>query len=142
MALAIEGSKEAILFSPNQIVVFLTHANAIDQVEMGEGNHCNRVETLDKRETITEPAIVNFIAQSADGPGKAIFFDLSVEELFDVVDVETGRRVVEFCVPLALEFVLSRVDVGRSIDLIADRVQVALVNVLAVPDPQALKTKP
>ena len=69
----------------------MAHADAVDEVEVREWDNSDRVEVLDEGEAITETAIVDLIAKATNGFGEAILLNLAVEELLNVVDVETGR---------------------------------------------------
>ena len=79
VALAIKSGKESIFLPPDQIVILLTHADAVDEVEMGEGNDSDCVKVLNEREAITESAIVDVIAHTADRLGQLILLDFAVE---------------------------------------------------------------
>ena len=108
---------------------------------MREWNDSNRVKVLKEGKAIAKSAVVDVIAHAADRLRQLVLFDFAVEELLDVVDVEARRTVLEVRVSLSRKIILVRVDVRMPNNLITDRVQIALMHVLAVANIVTLETQ-
>ena len=94
LTLLVQRGEEAVLHAPKQILVLLTHAHTVNQVEMRERHHNNAVVVLDEGEAVAKLTIVDVIAHAADGFAKLVLLDPALEHLADIVDVKAGGRVV------------------------------------------------
>ena len=90
VASPVQRREKAVSLPPDDILSLQIHSNAVDQVEMREGDHCDRAVVLDDREPVTELAIVDYIADASDGLQEFVLLDLALEKLVDVVDVEAS----------------------------------------------------
>ena len=79
VTVSIKSSKEAVLFSPNEVVVLVAHTNTVDKIQVGEWDHRDRVEVLNERESITELAIVDEIRNSTDSLRQLVLFNFALE---------------------------------------------------------------
>jgi len=58
VASSIESSEEAILLSPYHILVFLAHADAVNEIDVRVGNHSDFEEALEEAESVAEFTVV------------------------------------------------------------------------------------
>ena len=136
----IESSEESVLLSPDAVLVLLSHADLIDQVQMREGNHTDRVVVLDEGEPITELAVIYEVTDSSDRLRNLVLLDLTLEKLGQINGIEatsTGLKV--FCWNrLSIIFFLIS-DIIRLINIITDRVQVRLVHIHTLANVQTFE---
>lgn len=66
MSFVVQGSEEAILFTPDEVVILALHADEVDQVQVGEGHRDDRVEVLQEAVNVHELALVDHIVLPAN----------------------------------------------------------------------------
>ena len=103
---------------------------------MRERNDTNVVEILNEREPITELAIVNQVAHSTDCCGQLVPFYFALEEPINVIDIETAgfELPISLCISVFFIVLLFASQCIWLLDIVTNRVEVALVNVLARTD--------
>ena len=108
---------------------------------MREGNHSDRVIVLNEGESVTEFTIVDKIANTAHCRRQPIFLDFTFKQLLDIVNVKAARGKLEILDLLWIAFLLVVLDSVRCFQRVTDRVQVALMYVLAAADVEAFKSQ-
>ena len=93
VASLVERREESILLAPDEILIFLPHANQIDRIEVREGNDRDAVKVLDEREAIAEFASIEEVVHASNGRCQFVLFDLALEKLRKVVDVKSAGLV-------------------------------------------------
>ena len=107
---------------------------------MGERDHRNLVEVRNERETIREFAVVNAVRVSADGRCKLVPLNFSIKETIQIRDIQAARS--EFPVRLRHQGIFLLVFHRKRLrNVVVDRIEVALVHVLATADFEAVHCK-
>lgn len=109
---------------------------------MRERYHSNVVVVLKERESVAELAVVNEATGTANGTGKLVLGYFAIEELGDVISVETCSRNLCRKVFLRAKTVVFRVYFNRVNNDVVDRVHVGLMNFDSVADVEPIKGKP
>ena len=106
---------------------------------MWEGNDSDRIVVFNEGEPVTELTIVDKVANAAHRRGQLVFLDPSFEKLLDIVDIETASAELEIYRFLRITTMLVICYGVRSFQRVADRVEVALMHVMAATDVEAIK---
>ena len=120
----------------------MTHADALNQVDVGQGDDHDVQETLQEGEPVAKLALADNTTLSTNGLGKPMKLNCTPAQLLDVIDVETTTRECEVLhrpsdrCSLVIHI---RRDQRWIEDVIADGVELPLVHLLAAANVQTFK---
>ena len=117
----------------------MSHANAVDSVQVREWNHSDAIVVLDEWDSITELAAVDHCASSTDAGDDLVAIKPTAEKSLHVDHVKAFSAVLEIFLLLRLLIVFNVCEDVWLRRFITGRVQVVFVDANASTDVQAFE---